>query len=49
MYVEAMMYILDFLGLFMTKISLEKLILNPYCMNMYAVLSWYFLDLKYLV
>jgi hypothetical protein len=34
MHVEAMIFILDLLGLFMTKISLEKPILNPYYMNM---------------
>jgi hypothetical protein len=33
MHVEAMMFILDFLGLLMTKMSLEKPILNPYGMN----------------
>jgi hypothetical protein len=34
MHVEAMMFILDLLGLFITKMSLEKQILNPNCMNM---------------
>ena len=34
-----MMFILDLLCLFMTKMSIEKSILNLYCMNMYAVLS----------
>jgi hypothetical protein len=34
MHVEAMIFILDLLGLFITKISLEKPILNLYYMNM---------------
>jgi hypothetical protein len=34
MHVKVMIFILDLLSLFMTKISLEKSILNPYYMNM---------------
>jgi hypothetical protein len=40
MHVEAKMFILGLLGLFMHKIGSKKSILNPYCMDIEVVLSW---------